>query len=68
MLRMSVVVYTLEEWPDPLVGLEFFPKTSVMLKLQEQMLQALYIFSNCCRMGWALGGSWLDTPAHCAIK
>lgn len=29
-------VYTPEDWSDPLVGLEFFPKTSVMLKLQEQ--------------------------------
>lgn len=36
MLMMPMVVYTLEDWSDPLVGLELFPKTSVMLKLQEQ--------------------------------
>lgn len=31
-----MVVYTLEDWSDPLAGLELFPNTSVMLKLQEQ--------------------------------
>lgn len=36
MLMMAMVVYTLEDWSDPLVGLELFPKTSVMLRLQEQ--------------------------------
>lgn len=37
MLRMPVVVYTLEDWSDPLVGLVLFPKTSVRLQVQEQI-------------------------------